>query len=335
LGSLPLEENPESTKVPRDPAPPRTLAERAVRLFVSAIRLLPYKALWKAGIVLGTLAFHLLRDRRRTALSNLDLAYGDSLGPAEKKRIARLSFVNLVTTALEFCYSPALVGPTDRILRVEGTWNLYSAYRKGKGLIFLVPHSGNWEIAGRFFHEHGIVTHVVVRRQKQAWLTRLVSEIRVYHGLVEIDKKNALKSVLAALRRGEAVGMLIDQHARNNALETTFFGRPAMTTASAALLALKTDCPVLLAGCYRFPNGFHGGFFSEVLETIRTGDREADLLANTQNYVTAIEGHVRKHPESWLWMHRRWKTAGKKERKSSSPAPSGPNDSSDGVRGKR
>lgn len=256
---------------------------------------------------MGILFYYFANSRRRVALSNLDLAYGDSLTRGEKTAIAKSSFINLLTTGLEFCHSPAIDYPIHQLVHVENPETFFEAYKKGKGIIVLVPHMGNWEVCGRWYGEQGIVQHAVVRRQNQAWLNRVVSEIRRANGIIEIDKKNALRKVLAALHKGEMVSMLIDQHARKEAVLVRFFGQPAMTHSSVARLAIRTGCQVIVCSGFRYHDGSFGGVFSDPIETITTGDRERNVLENTQRYVDVIESFVRRNPQDWMWMHRRWK----------------------------
>ncbi|MCB9782396.1 MAG: lysophospholipid acyltransferase family protein [Candidatus Omnitrophica bacterium] len=274
---------------------------------VWTIQRIPLRALRRIGRWGGLATYRLSGSRRRVALENLDLAYGDSLTSEEKIQIAKESFVNLVTTGLEFCYSPAIKRPIDELVHVENPEVFFEAHKKGKGIIVLVPHMGNWEVCGRWYGEKGIVQHAVVRQQKQAWVNRMVSKIRKTNGIIEIDKRNAIRKVLAALHKGEMVSMLIDQHAQKESVSVEFFGQPAMTHASVARLALRTGCEVIVCSGFRYPDGSFGGVFSDPIETVSTGDRERDILENTQRYVSVIEEYVRKNPQDWMWMHRRWK----------------------------
>ncbi len=273
----------------------------------------PLSVLRKIGRWSGLITYHLSHSRRTVALANLDLAYGDSLTTEEKIAIAKSSFVNLLTTGLEFCYSPAIKCPIEEIVTVENTEVFAEAYQKGKGIIVLVPHMGNWEVSGRWYGENGYVQHAVVRQQKQEWVNQVVSDVRKSNLIIEIDKKIALRKVLAALKRGEMVSMLIDQHAQKEAVSVQFFGQPAMTHASVARLALRTGCEVIVCSAFRYPDGSLGGVFSEPIDTISTGNRDRDILENTQRYVQVMEEYVRKYPQDWMWMHRRWKTPKKQK----------------------
>lgn len=283
--------------------------ESLARILIWVIQRFSLESLRKAGRMLGLAVYRFASSRRRTALANLDLAYGDSLSREEKVRIAKSSFINLVTMGLEFCWMPACKRPVEELIHIVNPEVPVRAYSEGKGVIFLVPHMGNWEIESRWFPAHGVVANIVSRSQKQPWVNRLVREIRSVNGVNEIDKRNAMKPILSALRRKEAVVMLIDQHSRKESVVTRFFGKPAMTTASAALLARRVGCPVLIAACFRCEDGRFGGIFSEPIETVLTDDRDADLQTNTQRYVDEIEKYVRMHPGEWMWMHRRWRVS--------------------------
>ena len=287
--------------------------EAIARIFLGGLRKFPLATVQKWGKTLGVLAYYFARSRRRIALENLDLVYGTTLTPSEKVAIAKSSFVNLITMALEFCYSPALERPVDNVFKITNPEMFLNTYSQERGIILLVPHMGNWDIPSRWFYEHGFTTKAITRRQKQEWVTRIVSEIREANGFQEIDKKNALRPALTALRNGEILVMLIDQHARKDAVEVEFLGHPAATVASIPLLVMRTGCDVMIAYSFRYPDGSLGGGFSEPLETISTGDRKRDILENTQLYIAALEVYVREHPQDWLWMHDRWKTLRKKK----------------------
>lgn len=292
--------------------------EKVARLAIWIIGRLRFPTLRKLGGFLGKTLYLGASSRRRIAHENLDLAYGDELDPSQKKRIARSSFVNLATMGLEFCWMRSHPLPQDQKVRVLNPEVLRNSVDEGKGVILLTLHMGNWEASVEWFSENGFIAHAVTRKQKQEWVTRIVREARHSTGAHEIDKKNALRPVLAALRRGEIVIMLIDQYASKDSVEVQFFGKPAWTAASVALLAAKTGCNVQVACCFRLPDYRFGGVFSEPIETIVTGDRERDLIENTQRYVTEIEKYVRMHPEDWMWMHRRWKQPRRKGNTSAS-----------------
>jgi len=276
------------------------------------IRWFPLRVLRRFAKGLGIVTYHFAHSRRHIALSNLDLAYGNELTQGEKIRLAKGCFVNLITTGLELCYAPKLPRPIGNMVDPTGKEHCLRAHANGKGVLLLVLHMGNWEVCARWLTENIPVVHVVVRRQKQEWVERVVHRLRSDIGLLEIDKRNGLRGVLAALRRGELVVLAIDQHAHEGAVEVEFFGRPAMTSATAAVMAVRMDCSVLVGACHRNPDGGWGCCISEPFETIRTADRRHDYVANTQRYVKVMETLIREHPADWMWMHRRWRPGRKR-----------------------
>lgn len=282
---------------------------RVIPWIVTFIRRRRLETLRRWGRNLGTLAYYLASRGRKTALGNLEKAYHGALSPRERRKIAKASFVNLTLTVLESCYAPRFSAPMSDHIEVYNAELLFNAHNEGKGVLFLVPHMGNWEISSRFMTEHLPTVNAVVRHQKPQWVADLLREIRSHNGIHEIDNRNALRPSLAALRRGETVIMMIDQHISRGAVEVEFFSLPAMTSAAPALLAMKTGCTVLFGSCFRLENGKFGGKICGPAVTVVTGDRDYDLKMNTQNYVRVLEGFVREHPEEWMWMHRRWRAS--------------------------
>jgi KDO2-lipid IV(A) lauroyltransferase len=286
--------------------------ERLVRGFIGLVQRLSLPSIRQWGKRLGRIAFYVAVRRRKQALSNLDLVYGNEMTKPEKKDIAKAAFENLLMTALEFMACPALGPNFTDFSDLENIESFWEAYNRGKGVITIVPHMGNWELPPRYLLNTGVVVHAVSRRQRQAWVRNIVSDFRKANGIREIDKRNALRPVITALKHGDVVCMLIDQHSWKDSVETTFMGRPAMTVASPALLALRTGCAVILIASLRKPDGRVIMAASEIIETINTGDRAKDIQTNTQRYVDVIERYVRRSPQSWLWMHRRWRSPIKK-----------------------
>jgi KDO2-lipid IV(A) lauroyltransferase len=122
-----------------------------------------------------------------------------------------------------------------------------------------------------------------------------------------VDKKGALPAMRQALRRGEVIGLLIDQSKRSESVDVNFFGKSATATPAAALLALRCKSPVIIGFCTRESNGRLALRINPPLNLQRTGDLRADLIANTQMMTDIVERAIRAHPEQWLWLHKRWK----------------------------
>jgi KDO2-lipid IV(A) lauroyltransferase len=286
--------------------------ERAPRLALMALspvgRLLaavPARlGLW-LGRRLGDLAWLLLPRRRRVALDNLHLAFPDR-APAERRRIAHASFRHLGMMGVEACVF-AFRPPVVLLSRVEisGWERAEEAAAGGHGVLMLTAHLGNWELLAASHRLRSLPLSVVVRSMDTPALEAIVNAFRRRAGVELIDKRDGFRAALAALRRGRMVGVLLDQNAaRAEGVFAPFFGVPASTSRGMALLALRSEAPVLPAFIRRLPGGRHLVEVGSVLP-VPPG---RDVAALTRTYTAAIESAIRVSPEQWLWVHRRWRT---------------------------
>jgi len=259
---------------------------------------------------LGRLLY-LLDDRhRRIALRNLAVAFPEK-DPKERKKIARLAFGHLGRVVAEFTYIPRLNRRNiQRYCSIEGLENFYRAYEKGKGVIFLTAHFGNWEwMAAAFPLLAHHPCHVVVRPLDNAFLDGLVERLRTGTGNKTIPKQKAMGQILRLLKQGAVVGILLDQNmAWQEGVFVNFFGELACTNTGMAALALRTEAPVLPAFNIRGKNGRYRAIIEPEVPLIRTGDRDGDVNKNTELFTQIIERYIRNHPDHWLWVHQRWKT---------------------------
>jgi Kdo2-lipid IVA lauroyltransferase/acyltransferase len=250
-----------------------------------------------------------LPGRRRIALDNLALVYGDTLSPDARATLARRCFEHLGTTVLECCR--LFFGPTEPLLgRVQGRGmeHIGQAMAQGRGIFFLTGHFGNWELLAATHGLAGFGLSVVVRPLDNPYLDTLIARARERSGLRAISKRDAVQGVRAALARGECIGILLDQDAGREGVFVPFLGHAASTARALAVLALKTRAPVLPAFIHRLPDGGHELVIDPEIPLAITGDLDHDIEVNTARYTEAIERHVRAHPEQWFWVHRRWKS---------------------------
>jgi KDO2-lipid IV(A) lauroyltransferase len=178
----------------------------------------------------------------------------------------------------------------------------------GRALI-LTAHLGNWEI---LCASHRLTTYglsVVVRPLDATWLNGVAVRLRRRTGVEVIDKRGALRPVLAALRRGRLVGILMDQNAsRREGVFVDFFGRPASTSRSIALLAVRTGAPIVPIFTYRDANGDHRVVIRPALDAPSAPDADAAVVEMTARCTAEVERAIRESPEQWLWSHDRWRT---------------------------
>jgi len=283
------------------------LVVRGVRFI---FRLIPeHSALW-LGRRLGGVAFHLDREHRNVALQNLDLAFGREKSKEELRGIARRTFQHLGMTAVEFFRIPETDLDTFRKkVTVEGLENVRELLdNRKKGALLLLSHLGNWELMGFLSKLLELPISVIARPvKKNPWVDRLVSEIRGKTGLEVIFTEKASRKVIQALSRNRLVGILIDQRAkRSEGVWVDFFGKKAPTTPSLAVLAMRTGAPVIPVFMVR--DGFerHRVLIQEPLEMVQSGDVRKDVEINTQRITRTLESMVRRFPDQWFWVHRRW-----------------------------
>jgi Kdo2-lipid IVA lauroyltransferase/acyltransferase len=260
------------------------------------------------GRRLGDLAYVMLRRRRRMALTNLGRAFPD-LAPPARRRIARASFQHLGMVVAEGAF--VLRRPLERVtaqITLEGLEHLRSAVKTHGRALLLTAHLGNWELLTLAPALTGYPLAVVARALDSPGLNVWADRIRRTAGVEIIDKRDALRPVLQALRQGRLVGVLLDQNAsRREGVFVPFFGRLASTSRAIAILALRTSTPVIPAFTRRAAPGKHVITVHPALSLPSAKD-EAAIRALTARCTEVIEAAVRAAPEQWLWAHDRWRT---------------------------
>jgi Kdo2-lipid IVA lauroyltransferase/acyltransferase len=287
--------------------PASSLSRAAVRLLLAvAGRIPPRLQRWLAHAV-GSLAFA-LGIRRRLTLDQLAWAF-PSWSAAERRAVARRTFQNMARAALEAAVATQhSQAELAALVPAEDGRALEQALAEGRGLLIVTAHFTSWELVGEAVTRRGIPLNSVVRPLKGAFNAEIV-EGRLRSGMKLLPQRNALRATLAALRRNEAVAVLLDQAVGGkHALFVPFFGRPAATTALVSLAAMHSGAPVLVSVGTRAAEGFRlrveGPF-----PVPSTGDRMRDAWTHTARLTAALEGFIRDSPDQWLWLHRRWKVA--------------------------
>jgi KDO2-lipid IV(A) lauroyltransferase len=278
--------------------------------FIKILGLLPRPLARAFAISIGQAVYLLHAKLRRVGMRNLEMAFPD-MSRAERKRILRGEFTSLGRQLAELCQFPRYtLENIDQVVVYDGLENYEKAYAAGKGVLFLTAHFGGWELSAFMHSLHGHWMHVVMRPMDNEYLNGLIQHYRTMRGNKMVDKDDFVRGLLSAMKAGEAVGILMDTNMTPpQGIFVDFFGIAACTASGLARIALRTDAAVVpgftiwdeALGKYRLR-------FDPAVELIRTGDLEADILANTQQFTSIIEHYVRKYPEQWLWVHRRWKT---------------------------
>jgi KDO2-lipid IV(A) lauroyltransferase len=233
------------------------------------------------------------------------------LSDAERTSICLGVYQSLGRLLAECAHFPKLTeANVGNLVTYEGLENYHAAVSNGRGVLFLTAHLGAWEL-GAFAHAlHGFPLHVLYRPLDNPWLNRFVNSYRTLCGNTLINKNESARDILAALARNATVGILADQNTLSEeGVFVNFFGIPASTTAGIAKIALRTGAAVVPAFCIwhsqsrKFRIHFHAPICFK-----QTGDSSQDIRAATQKMTSIVEEYVRRFPDQWLWIHRRWKT---------------------------
>jgi len=267
-------------------------------------------ALLALGAVVAWLAWT-LRIRRVVVLDNLRLAFPERSG-AERRAIARATYRNLGRMAAEFLLLRRLGREElDRIFVYEG-WERFEAARAlGKGVIACTAHFGNFEVLAAAHNLRGVPITIISRKMGRARANDLWRRARARAGVEDlvVEKGETLGAARRALARGRVLGYVIDQNQPlRRAVFPTFFGVPAATSPTPAVLAARTGAAVIFALAIPLGDGRHRVVIEGPLRLEATGDRRRDVLAFMQDLNDRLERRVRAHPEQWYWLHRRWKT---------------------------
>ena len=279
-----------------------------VWIFFLGLRLIPSlsrQTILRLSRFAGWLGWHVARRDRRIALANLDLAFGTSRSPEEKKRIVRQSMSTFALTGLDYFWFSK-----DREKRMDD-WVVvhdrnWTWMREG-ATIAVTAHFGNWEILGWLSVRNGSTVASVAKPGKNPLIDAEVNRLRTQSGQRIIPRAGALRSLVRVLREGGTVALLLDQDTlpSEGGVFVPFFGVPAPISTAAAGLALKLGVPIMMAFCASDEKGVYHGYTPELLSP-------QDMEGMTAEEVTAritgyLERKLREDPGHWLWTYKRWK----------------------------
>src|SRR6202453_4651809 len=263
-----------------------------------------------AGALVGRVALVLTPRLRRAGHRNLALAFPQKTA-AERQQILRKLYRNVGWLLAVYCqrtrYTP---GKTNNFIRYEGLENYLRARERGKGVLILTGHLGAWELSSFYHSLMGYPMSIVIRRLDNPLVDAFVNRIRCLHGNQVLHKDDFARGLLASMRRGETVGILMDTNMTPpQGAFVDFFGYPACTGSGMGRVALKTGARVL-PGFLLWEEATQQYVlrFGAPLNLPTSENAEADVLAHTALFTKVIEDYIRQYPDQWLWVHRRWKT---------------------------
>ena len=263
--------------------------------------------------LLGRIAYAWLPLRQDIVLSNLQLAFAGGLTEAEIQQLARAFYAHFVRSLGEF-FTLALTPAATRakLVRIENPEIFFKALEGRRGLLLLGGHTGSWSVtlpaAILQYPDLRNRISIVLRPFRPAWLQRIFWASFRRAGINVLAKRRSMTTILQRLAANQVVGFVMDQHAApREGVRVNFFGRPAWTFRSLAVVARRSGAAVVPVAIWRERDGQHVFRLQEPLPPIVTAAYDDDIRANTQMYNDALERIIRRHPEQWIWNHRRWK----------------------------
>ncbi len=282
----------------------------------------PRSWLFACGRATGVLLHRLVRFRRGAIERHLRLAFPE-LNMRERGKLLREVYAHFGLLLAELLRLPR---QTSRQLLdnsvIEGREHLTAALARGRGVLVLAGHLGNWEVGLATAAAAGLPVAAVTKEIKSGIGQYIADRLRKPHGVVAINRRQAIRPILSFLRKGGCVGFVLDQNmTADEGVFVDFFGRPACTMPGLAVLARRYRVPVVPVAFFRDDRGRHHLRFASEVEwedetrlgkadddAAEKGATEAAVWRNTQRYTAILEVAIREHPAQWLWMHRRWKT---------------------------
>ncbi|MBW2170585.1 MAG: lysophospholipid acyltransferase family protein [Deltaproteobacteria bacterium] len=285
------------------------ITHKAVSACFKCLGLIPRKLGISVGRFLGRGSFLANKKHREIALNNLTLAYSNEKSPSEIRILAKKIFGNLGQIVFEIAWFWRLDRRDfHKHFRIDGLSHFTNALKKNKGVLLLTAHFGNWELMTVFSGMTGYPVNIIYRPLDFQPMETFFVNLRTRFGGKLIPKNRSMRTILTVLKQGEAVGFLMDQNVDwYEGVFVEFFGRLACTNKGLALLALRTEAPVVPIFLVREGAGFRVEIGQEV-PLVKTGDKTKDIEANTQQYNGVIEAFARRYPDQWFWVHQRWKT---------------------------
>ncbi|WP_184217448.1 lysophospholipid acyltransferase family protein [Granulicella aggregans] len=271
---------------------------------------LPREVARTVGAGVGAFAYAVLKRLRMVGVRNLEMAFPE-WSEERREHTLRGVYRNLGYLLAEFAQMSSYTPDVARsLIRYEGLENYLAARGKGKGVLVLTGHLGAWELSSFHHSLMGFPMGMVIRRLDNPLVDEFVNRIRCLHGNKVLHKDDFARGLIAAMRHGETVGILMDTNMTPpQGVFVPFFGRMAATASGMARVALKTGAAVVPGFLlWSEDEGRYVLRFGERIELENTGDSERDAIANTANFTKVIESYIREYPDQWLWMHRRWKT---------------------------
>ncbi len=290
---------------------PRQLLDYSLLYFLFLLaRPLPRRTLLAIGRGVGTFVWKVVGFRREVVLDNLRQAFGAEMTEEEIQDLARRFYRNLGMTLMEFLSFPKLKQSDFLdLVDMQGKEYFTELVAGGRGALLVSGHFGNWEMMGARIAAEGQKVSFIVKEQTNARVDKIQNDIREKAGIGTIRSGGAsIKEMVRALRRQELIGLVGDQDAGPEGYFTEFLGRQASVFRGTAYFAWKLKVPILTGFIFRQPDGNHVVELNPTFAADPEWDEETAVARLTEIHVARLEKAIRKAPEQYFWLHRRWKT---------------------------
>ena len=291
----------------------RWFGRQWLNLIKLASRFLTLERAHAFGRALGNLGFYLVLRHRRAAMRNINLIYGKEKSKQELREIVRRTFIHASCFGWEVLYlcAHAYTGEQieELVKKVEGLEHLTKARARGKGVIALTAHLGNFTLIGRKLESLGFPNTAIMRQMRDGKLEKMLIEMRAHFGqrcIPKLPVSRAIRESIAWLREGKILVQYMDQRSGQGA-KVDFMGVATPTPTGTAVFALKTGAAVLPIVNVQDGNGFYRLIIGQEVPVVKTGEQKKDVLVNTLNFNKVIEKYIHLYPDQWFWFHNRWK----------------------------
>jgi KDO2-lipid IV(A) lauroyltransferase len=283
---------------------------RFITYIIFVLNFLPRKSSISLGGLLGKLAYFIIADARKRTQNNLKIAFGKGKDERGLRKLALSVFENVGKNVADAVRLKDMKWEEiEKITQIEGLEYFDDVYKMGKGVIAVTGHIGNFELLATYLSLKGYKLSVIGRELYDPRLDALLVKNRESVGLENIPSTASVKQIIRALRSGRVLGVLADQDStRVRGVFVNFFERPARTPVGPALLAYKTQSPIVPMAIVREGDDKYKIVVKEPIELTFSEDKEKDIIQTTQEYTKVLESVIREYPSQWLWMHDRWKS---------------------------
>ncbi len=278
-----------------------------IRALGPILRILPKKAVFFLGAILGDLYYLIDVKRKSTAYSNLRTAFADRYGFSEFLKIARDSYRRFFQCLMEVFLIPLIDKEYfDKYITIEGREYINEGFKKGKGIIFVGMHEGSWELSNIISANAGIPFYMFVQEQKFPRMNQLLNSYRMQKGCRLIKRENQLKQLISILKDNQSVGMTVDQGGKAGT-RVKFFAKSASMPSGAIRIALKYDAAIIPVYTTRIQGPYLKVIIKPPFEIKKSNDQELDVRDNLQRLVGIFEDFIRQYPADYLWTYKIWK----------------------------